>query len=142
MNNQSLKYGPSIWLNVHFWCHINTQFEQMGDGSPSLRNWEINSRFPVPQKWSFPPTPRFLDIYSFFTHLLIYLSLFMLFRSSDHYNCRMQDSKKYADTTSFVVTAVTTSLVVTVLLLQSYCYGQVSCNVTARLVVILQPIWS
>ena len=30
---------------------------------------------------------------------------------------RGQDSKKYADTTSFVVTAVTTNLVVTVLLL-------------------------
>ena len=30
---------------------------------------------------------------------------------------RLQDSKKYADTTSFVVTAVTTNLVVTVLLL-------------------------
>ena len=29
----------------------------------------------------------------------------------------MQDSKKYANTTSFVVTAVTTNLVVTVLLL-------------------------
>ena len=31
--------------------------------------------------------------------------------------CGTQDSKKYADTTSFVVTAVTTNLVVTVLLL-------------------------
>ena len=35
---------------------------------------------------------------------------------SEYYPCRLQDSKKYADTTSFVVTAVTTNLVVTVLL--------------------------
>ena len=53
-----------------------------------------------------------------------------------------QDSKKYADTTSFVVTAVTTSLVVTVLLLQSFGYGQISRNVTARVVVTLRPSWS
>ena len=32
-------------------------------------------------------------------------------------HCVTQDSKKYVDTTSFVVTAVTTNLVVTVLLL-------------------------
>ena len=53
-----------------------------------------------------------------------------------------QDSKKYADTTSFVVTAVTTNLVVTVLLLQSCCYDQISRNVTARVVVTLRPSWS
>ena len=53
-----------------------------------------------------------------------------------------QDSKKYADTTSFVVTAVTTNLVVTVLLLQSFAYGQISRNVTARVVVTLRPSWS
>ena len=53
-----------------------------------------------------------------------------------------QDSKKYADTTSFVVTAVTTNLVVTVLQLQSCCYGQISRNVTARVVIKLRPSWS
>ena len=45
---------------------------------------------------------------------------------------RPQDSEKYADTTSFVVTAVTTNLVVTVLLLQSFAYGQISRNAMAE----------
>ena len=69
-------------------------------------------------------------------------SYLLVFGYTRPYMAWPQDSKKYADTTSFAVTAVTTNLVVTVMLLQSCCYGQISRNVMARVVVKLQPSWS